>query len=172
MNYDLGTALTLTYAWIKAAHVIFVIFWIAGLFMLQRYYVYHQEAAAGSAEEKRWIERERKLQAEVFGRLLDPMDSVLDLLEESGKTFRAQADALAEASAALEQTATLMQTQAEIYDSAIKALRDGHHGYTPAQGILPLREAVAADLSARRGVEVSPANIVIMEVDRLQRRAR
>ena len=70
------------------------------------------------------VERERKLQAEVFGRLLDPMDSILDLLEESGKTFRAQADALAEASAALEQTATLMQTQAEIYESAIRALRE------------------------------------------------
>ncbi len=58
---DLETALHLTYAWIKAAHVIFVIFWIAGLFMLPRYYVYHQEATPGSAEEKRWIERERKL---------------------------------------------------------------------------------------------------------------
>ena len=54
-------ALSLTYAWIKAGHVIFVIFWIAGLFMLPRYYVYHQEAAQGSAEEQRWIERERKL---------------------------------------------------------------------------------------------------------------
>jgi putative membrane protein len=61
MSYDLGTVLTLTYAWIKAAHVIFVIFWIAGLFMLPRYYVYHQEAPAGSAEERKWIERERKL---------------------------------------------------------------------------------------------------------------
>jgi putative membrane protein len=61
MSYDWGTALTLTYAWIKAAHVIFVIFWIAGLFMLPRFYVYHQEAAPGSAEEKRWIERENKL---------------------------------------------------------------------------------------------------------------
>jgi len=58
---DLGTALQLTYAWIKAAHVIFVIFWIAGLFMLPRYYVYHQEAASGSAEEQKWIDRERKL---------------------------------------------------------------------------------------------------------------
>jgi putative membrane protein len=58
---DFGTALQLTYAWIKAAHVIFVIFWIAGMFMLPRYYVYHQESPAGSAEEKRWIERERKL---------------------------------------------------------------------------------------------------------------
>lgn len=58
---DIGTALSLTYAWIKAGHVIFVIFWIAGLFMLPRFYVYHQESAPGSAEEARWIERERKL---------------------------------------------------------------------------------------------------------------
>jgi putative membrane protein len=57
----LETALSLTYAWIKAGHVIFVIFWIAGLFMLPRFYVYHQEAAPGSAEEARWVERERKL---------------------------------------------------------------------------------------------------------------
>ena len=57
----LATALSLTYAWIKAGHVIFVIFWIAGLFMLPRYYVYHQEAPVGSAEERKWIERERKL---------------------------------------------------------------------------------------------------------------
>ena len=58
---ELGTALSLTYAWIKAGHVIFVIFWVAGLFMLPRFYVYHQESAPGSAEEQRWIERERKL---------------------------------------------------------------------------------------------------------------
>lgn len=60
-GYDFETALQLTYAWIKAAHVIFVIFWIAGLFMLPRYYVYHQEATPGSVEEKRWIDREKKL---------------------------------------------------------------------------------------------------------------
>jgi putative membrane protein len=59
--YDWETILQLTYAWIKAAHVIFVIFWIAGLFLLPRYYIYHQEAAPGSPEEKKWIERERKL---------------------------------------------------------------------------------------------------------------
>jgi putative membrane protein len=57
----LEAALSLTYVWIKAGHVIFVIFWIAALFMLPRFYVYHQEAAPGSAEEKLWIERERKL---------------------------------------------------------------------------------------------------------------
>ena len=61
MLYELGTALTMTYVWLKAGHIIFVIFWIAGLFMLPRFYVYHQEAPAGSDEEKRWIERERKL---------------------------------------------------------------------------------------------------------------
>ena len=61
MPYDLGSALIMTYAWIKAGHLIFVIFWIAGLFMLPRYYVYHQETPPGSAEEKKWIERERKL---------------------------------------------------------------------------------------------------------------
>ena len=70
------------------------------------------------------VERERTLQSEVFGHLLDPIDAVFDLLEESGKTFRAQADALEEASAALEQAAKLMQTQAEIYDNTIKALRE------------------------------------------------
>ena len=59
--HDFETALQLTYAWIKAAHIIFVIFWIAGLFMLPRYYVYHQESAPGSTEEAKWIERERKL---------------------------------------------------------------------------------------------------------------
>lgn len=61
MSYDLQTVLIMTYAWLKAGHVIFVIFWVAGLFMLPRYYVYHQESAPGSDEEKRWIEREKKL---------------------------------------------------------------------------------------------------------------
>ena len=53
-------------------------------------------------------------------------------------------------------------TPENIVEAGIKALRDGHHGYTPAKGILPLREAVAADIHARRGVEVSPEHILIM----------
>ncbi len=57
----LEAALTTTYLWLKAGHIIFVIFWIAGLFMLPRFYVYHQESAPGSAEDGKWIERERKL---------------------------------------------------------------------------------------------------------------
>ena len=49
-----------------------------------------------------------------------------------------------------------------IVEAAIKALRDGHHGYTPAVGILALREAVAADLAKRFAVKVSPDEVMIM----------
>jgi aspartate aminotransferase len=54
------------------------------------------------------------------------------------------------------------KTPEHIVEAAIKALRDGHHGYTPAQGILPLREAVSRDLNRRHGVDVDPRNVVIM----------
>ena len=50
-----------TMLWMKAAHVIFVIFLMAGLFMMPRFFVYHQEAEARSAEEARWVEREDRL---------------------------------------------------------------------------------------------------------------
>jgi len=49
-----------------------------------------------------------------------------------------------------------------IVEAAVKALRDGHHGYTPAVGILPLREAVAADLHKRFNVNVSPDAVMIL----------
>ncbi|MGO9700296.1 MAG: pyridoxal phosphate-dependent aminotransferase [Xanthobacteraceae bacterium] len=48
-----------------------------------------------------------------------------------------------------------------IVEAAVKALRDGQHGYTPAVGILPLREAVAADLDKRFKVSVSPDAVMI-----------
>lgn len=51
----------MVYLWLKAGHVIFVIFWLAGLFMLPRFFVYHQEADPGSPEEARWVDREQKL---------------------------------------------------------------------------------------------------------------
>src|SRR5690606_27447466 len=55
------------------------------------------------------------------------------------------------------------KTPAHIVEAAIKALRDGQHGYTPANGIQQLREAVAADLDKRHGkVSAHPDNIVIM----------
>ena len=53
-------------------------------------------------------------------------------------------------------------TPPHIVEAAIKALRDGHHGYTPATGILPLREAVARRTLTTTGVEVSPENVMIM----------
>src|SRR5262245_43746081 len=53
-------------------------------------------------------------------------------------------------------------TPPHIVEAAIKALRDGHHGYTPANGILPLRQAVAADLNRRLKVEVNPDHVLIV----------
>ena len=53
--------LAMIYLWLKAGHLIFVIFWMAGLFMLPRFFVYHQEAPAGSPENAVWVDREAKL---------------------------------------------------------------------------------------------------------------
>lgn len=52
------------------------------------------------------------------------------------------------------------KTPGHIVEAAVKALHDGHHGYTPAPGITQLREAVAADIERLRGVRVDPGNIV------------
>ena len=54
------------------------------------------------------------------------------------------------------------KTADHIVEAAIKALKDGHHGYTPANGILPLREAVSEDLYFRHRARISPDNIIIM----------
>ncbi|MCT8971561.1 pyridoxal phosphate-dependent aminotransferase [Microbaculum marinisediminis] len=54
------------------------------------------------------------------------------------------------------------RTPDHIVEAAVKALRDGHHGYTPATGILPLREAVAADIHKRLSVEVDPDLVLIV----------
>ena len=51
------------YLWVKAAHVTFVIFWLAGLFLLPRFYVYHHETAVGSPEDRAWIERESRIRS-------------------------------------------------------------------------------------------------------------
>lgn len=54
------------------------------------------------------------------------------------------------------------RTPEHIVEAAIKALKDGAHGYTPSVGILPLREAVARDLHRRYGVEVDPNLVMIV----------
>ena len=55
--------LGLAYLWVKAAHVTFVIFWMAGLFLLPRFYVYHHETPVGSPEDRAWIERESRVRS-------------------------------------------------------------------------------------------------------------
>ncbi|MBB3145388.1 aspartate/methionine/tyrosine aminotransferase [Phyllobacterium trifolii] len=54
------------------------------------------------------------------------------------------------------------KTPGHIVEAAIKALRDGHHGYTPANGLLAAREAVARRTLTTTGVEVSPENVMIV----------
>jgi aspartate aminotransferase len=54
------------------------------------------------------------------------------------------------------------RTPDHIVEAAIKALRDGHHGYTPATGLLATREAVARRTLTTTGVDVSPENVMIM----------
>ncbi|MDQ0325750.1 aspartate/methionine/tyrosine aminotransferase [Rhodopseudomonas julia] len=54
------------------------------------------------------------------------------------------------------------KTPEHIVEAAVKALKDGAHGYTDATGILPLREAVARRMRATTGVEVSPGNVMIV----------
>lgn len=55
------------YPWVKAAHLTFVIFWIAGLFLLPRFYVYHHATAPGSAEDRAWVDRERRTRSIILG---------------------------------------------------------------------------------------------------------
>ncbi len=55
----------MTYLWVEAGHVIFVIFWMAGLFIFPRYLIHHQESL-GTPEAARWVEREAKLRRVVL----------------------------------------------------------------------------------------------------------
>ncbi len=52
------------------------------------------------------------------------------------------------------------QTPEHIVEAAIKALKDGHHGYTPASGIPPLRQAISDDLNRRYDVKIEPDRIL------------
>ncbi len=50
---------------------------------------------------------------------------------------------------------------AHVIEAGQRAIAEGHHGYSPAPGILPLRESISADLGRRFGVEIDPANITV-----------
>ncbi|MBW3096386.1 pyridoxal phosphate-dependent aminotransferase [Pseudohoeflea coraliihabitans] len=53
------------------------------------------------------------------------------------------------------------QTPPHVVEAAVKALRDGHHGYTPANGLLPTREAVCRRVHTMTGVAISPETVMI-----------
>ena len=64
---DYAGFLGAAYPWVKAAHITFVIFWMAGLFLLPRFYVYHHATTPGSAEDRAWIEREDRTRTIILG---------------------------------------------------------------------------------------------------------
>ncbi len=69
------------------------------------------------------IERERRIQRQVTGRLVAPFDVIFDLLEENGLMLRRQAEALEAAGHALQDAAGLVKTQAELFERTIGVLR-------------------------------------------------
>ncbi len=70
------------------------------------------------------IERERRLQKQLAGRVLAPFDAIFDLLEQSGQMLRSQAEALETAGQALEETARLANIQAELFERTVVAMRE------------------------------------------------
>ena len=52
-------------------------------------------------------------------------------------------------------------TPSNVQDAAIEAIRGGKHGYTPSAGIDELRAAAAADMGARRGLDIRPDDVVV-----------
>jgi hypothetical protein len=69
------------------------------------------------------IERERRRQRELAGRLIAPADAGFDLLEKTGATLRRQAEALEAAGRAVAETAGLMKRQAELFERTVGTLR-------------------------------------------------
>lgn len=52
-------------------------------------------------------------------------------------------------------------TPVHIQDAAVKAIRDGKHGYTPSAGIAELREAIVRDVKRTRGLDIDAADVVV-----------
>ncbi len=96
------------------------------------------------------FERERRLQKQLAGRLIAPVDSIFDLLEENGLMLRRQAEALETAGRALEETAGLVKRQAELFDRTISALREPTERAKAAAG-LDRRVRQSGSRESRRG---------------------
>ena len=96
------------------------------------------------------IERERRLQKQLAGHVLSPIDAIFDLLAESGLMLRRQAEALEAAGQALEETAGLVKNQAELFERTIGALREPTELARAAAG-LERRPRKSGGRTSRRG---------------------
>jgi aspartate/methionine/tyrosine aminotransferase len=97
--------------------------------------------------------------------MLHPAESIHRLGTESAFEVLARAQKLAAAGKDIINLGIGQpdfRTPDHIVEAAAKAMRDGHHGYTPANGIPALREAVAADLEKRHGAAVNPDQVVVV----------
>jgi hypothetical protein len=81
------------------------------------------------------LDAERRLQRELVGRVLGPVDAAFDLLEESSAALREQAEAIEHAARALEQAAGLMRTQAELLERTIGTMREPSRALESVVGI-------------------------------------
>lgn len=97
--------------------------------------------------------------------MLQTIDAFDRIGEENAFAVLARATALAQAGKDIINLGIGQpdfRTPEHIVEAAVKALRDGHHGYTPATGLLATREAVARRALATTGVEVSPESVMIL----------
>ena len=69
------------------------------------------------------VDRERRLQRELAGGLIAPVDALFDLLEQTGANLHRQAEALETAGGLLEETAGLMRREAELFERTVGTLR-------------------------------------------------
>jgi hypothetical protein len=81
------------------------------------------------------VDAERRLQHDVAGRLVAPVDAVFDLLQESARMLERQAETLQSAGAALVETAVLMQRQAEVFEQTIATARQPVRAAKAAAGL-------------------------------------
>ncbi len=97
--------------------------------------------------------------------MLNPSEKMSRLGTETAFDVLARADALARQGRDIINLGIGQpdfKTSPHVVEAAVKALHDGHHGYTPPPGIIELRETVAADIAKHRGVDVNPANIIVV----------
>ena len=96
---------------------------------------------------------------------MHPIDAFDRIGEENAFAVLARAEALARSGKDVINLGIGQpdfQTPEHIVEAAVRALRDGAHGYTPATGLPALREAVAADMDRRHGLEVNPDQVLIV----------